>query len=199
MRATVNCIGWHLLCCLNYSICSPNQKYFAVVMKLSEQFRERLLILVLLVIRTFSGYDGTQDTIVAECFADSYDTWMSLFVSGLQVSITIHTNMKRYFLKVQSSIIQSLTLIFRDMLRYSGRSLQGSLLPVWEFCYRVCPLYLWTTVFGYSMSCYETRTEKRDQPLNGPTPRSLLDYQYLSEDGDENYENDVDALAHQVL
>ena len=68
--------------------------------ELTEQFRERLLVLVLLVIRTFSGYDGTQDTIVSECFADSYDTWMSLFVSGLQVSITIHTNMKRYFLKV---------------------------------------------------------------------------------------------------
>lgn len=59
---------------------------------------------MLLVIRTFSGYDGTQDTIVAECFADSYDTWMSLFVSGLQVSTTIHINMKRYFLKVSSCV-----------------------------------------------------------------------------------------------
>ena len=85
------------------------------------------------------------------------------------------------------------------MLRYSGRSLQGSLLPVWEFCYRVCPLYLWTTVFGYAENCYESRTEKLEPKRRVATPRCLLDYQYLGEDGDENYENDVDALAHQVL
>lgn len=85
------------------------------------------------------------------------------------------------------------------MLRYSSKSLQSSLLPVWEFCYRVCPLYLWTTVFGYPASGYEARNEKANKKQNEPVPRCLEDYQYLGEDGDENYENDVDALAHQVL
>lgn len=66
-------------------------------------FREKLLILVLLVIRTFSSYDGTQDSIVEECFNSSYSIWMSLFMSALQSSLTIHINMKRYILKVNSN------------------------------------------------------------------------------------------------
>lgn len=70
------------------------------------------------------------------------------------------------------------------MLRYSGRSLQTCLLPIWEFCYRVCPLYLWTTVFNYPISNYESRTEKYEQPPSRVTPRCLLDYKYLGEDGD---------------
>lgn len=54
-------------------------------------------------------------------------------------------------------VIQSLTLIFRDMLRYSGKSLQSYLFPIWEFCYKICPLYLWTTVFNYDIKNYESK------------------------------------------
>lgn len=110
--------------------------------------REKILILVLLVIRSFSSYDGSQDQIVDECFKESYDTWMSLFLSALQGQFKTHLNMKRYVLK-------SLTLIFRDMVKYSSKSLQGSLLPVWEFCYKVSHLYVWNIVFGKSIDSFE--------------------------------------------
>jgi hypothetical protein len=56
---------------------------------------------------------------------------------------------------------------------------------------------MWTTVFGYAASNYESRTPKAVNFTT--TPRCLEDYKYLGEDGDENYDNDVDALAHQVI
>ena len=61
----------------------------------------------------------------------------------------------------------------------------------------MCPLYLWTTVFNMDLTGLESKKPLRDQPK--PTPRCLLDYKYLGDDGDENYENDVDALTHQVV
>lgn len=53
-------------------------------MQISERVREKILILVLMVIRSFSSFDGSDDSIVDECFKESYDLWLSLFMSALQ-------------------------------------------------------------------------------------------------------------------
>lgn len=58
-------------------------------------------------------------------------------------------------------------------------------------------MYLWTTVFNLSISDYESKTQKIAN--SSKTPHCLTDYAYLGDDGDENFENDVDALAHQAI
>lgn len=71
------------------------------------------------------------------------------------------------------------------MLRYSGKSLQSYLFPIWEFCYKICPLYIWTTVFNYDLGGYEGK--KPEHIRSAATSRCLLDFKYLGDDGDENY------------
>ena len=53
-----------------------------------------------LAIQSFTWADGTDKVIVENCFALTYNDWMSLFVSSLQISIKKHINIKRYIIKV---------------------------------------------------------------------------------------------------
>ena len=68
--------------------------------ELSEVMREKLLYLVLQLIKTFSMLDGVQDDTVRECFDETFELWMSIFISAIQGSITLNLGIKKYILKV---------------------------------------------------------------------------------------------------
>ena len=57
-------------------------------------------MLLYLAIQAFTWADGTDKAIVENCFALTYNDWMSLFISSLQISIKKHINIKRYIIKV---------------------------------------------------------------------------------------------------
>ena len=59
--------------------------------ELSELMREKLLYLVLQLIKTFSMLDGIQDEVVRESFDGTFELWMSIFI------------IKKYILKVMLS------------------------------------------------------------------------------------------------
>lgn len=67
---------------------------------LSEPIREKLMYLVLQVIKSFSMLDGVEDEIVSECFEGTFELWMSLFISALQGSINLNIGIKKYIIKV---------------------------------------------------------------------------------------------------
>ena len=71
--------------------------------ELSELMREKLLYLVLQLIKTFSMLDGIQDEVVRESFDGTFELWMSIFISALQGSINLNINIKKYILKVMLS------------------------------------------------------------------------------------------------
>jgi len=62
--------------------------------------REKLLFLVLQLIKTFSMLDGFQDEVVRECFDGSFELWMSVFISALQGTVSLNINIKKYIIKV---------------------------------------------------------------------------------------------------
>lgn len=66
--------------------------------------REKLLYLVLQLVKTFSMLDGVQDDTVRECFDDTFELWMSIFVSALQGSIHLNLGIKKYIVKVSCFI-----------------------------------------------------------------------------------------------
>lgn len=68
--------------------------------ELSEAMREKLLYLVLQLVKTFSMLDGQQDDTVRECFDETFELWMSIFISALQGSITLNLGIKKYIVKV---------------------------------------------------------------------------------------------------
>ena len=71
--------------------------------ELSEALREKLMYLVLQLIKTFSLYDGINDQIVRECWEGNFDTWMSLFMGALKGSITSNIGVKKYIIKVEKN------------------------------------------------------------------------------------------------
>lgn len=68
--------------------------------ELTEAIREKLLYLVLQLIKTFSMLDGVQDETVRECFDETFELWMTTFISALQGSINLNLGIKKYIIKV---------------------------------------------------------------------------------------------------
>jgi importin-9 len=75
--------------------------------ELSEVMREKLLYLVLQLVKTFSMLDGVQDDVVRECFDETFELWMSIFISALQGSINLNLGIKKYIVKVIDSPCRS--------------------------------------------------------------------------------------------
>ena len=61
------------------------------------------MYLVLQLVKTFSPYDGLNDDIVRECWGDSFDSWMSLFIGALRGSPGSNIGIKKYTVKVPPS------------------------------------------------------------------------------------------------
>ncbi len=100
---------------------------------MTENLREKVLILLYITISSFAYADGVDDNIVHTCFDETYELWMSVFISTLQTSQKIFLGIKRFVVKI-------LTVIFRDFTHYSKKSLQTSILPVWKFFNQLMPL-----------------------------------------------------------
>jgi hypothetical protein len=64
--------------------------------------REKLLYLALQLIKTFSMLDGVQDEIVRQCFDETFELWMSIFISVLQGSVNLNLGIKKYIIKVST-------------------------------------------------------------------------------------------------
>ena len=58
------------------------------------------MYLVLQLVKTFSPYDGMNDEVVRECWGDSFDSWMSLFIGALKGSPSSNIGIKKYIVKV---------------------------------------------------------------------------------------------------
>lgn len=84
-------------------------------------------------ISSFAYADGVDDSVVHSCFDETYELWMSVFISTLQTS-------QKTFLGIKRFIVKILTVIFRDFTHYSKKSLQTALLPVWKFFNQLMPL-----------------------------------------------------------
>lgn len=111
---------------------------------MSEANRAKLLCLVLQIIKSFSPLDGVEDSIVRGCFEGTFELWMSMFISALQGSLNLNLSIKKY-------IVKTLVVIFRDMQRfltYKKYYKPGNLYTIWEFTYRMLPLYIWSHVWG---------------------------------------------------
>ena len=84
-------------------------------------------------ISSFAYADGVNNTLVHQCFDETYELWISLFISTLQTSIKKNLGIKRFILKIFS-------VIFRDFTHYSKKSLQIALQPIWKFFNQFMPL-----------------------------------------------------------
>ena len=62
---------------INYKIKKKKKK------KLSELIREKILLLVYQVFRSISYADGTDNNLVNKCLDNTFQIWMSLFLSAL--------------------------------------------------------------------------------------------------------------------
>lgn len=143
--------------------------------------REKLLYLVLQLVKTFSLLDGVNDQAVRECFDETFELWMSIFISALQGSITLNLAIKKYILKVIIQKMQILVVIFRDMQRYlSARKYQqpAHIYIIWEFAYKILPLYLWSHVWQQSQTLF---------PLAPKAPPPPTPFPY--------FDDDIDALC----
>lgn len=104
---------------------------------------------------------------------------MSLFISALQGTLNLNLTIKKYILKI-------LIVIYRDMQRYLTMRKYNQpthIFAVWEFTYRLLPLYLWGHVWDQKSAEFPPQPRKEDNP-------SEIDY--LS------YDDDSDALCSTV-
>lgn len=85
------------------------------------------------------------------CFDETYELWMSLFISALNSSPKSHINIKRYILKI-------LTVIFRDFTYYSRNSILKCLNPIWTFFNKILPLYGWNICYDIPLSVLDDNT-----------------------------------------
>ena len=65
-----------------------------------------------LAIQKFSYADETNDAFVAQCFDETYQIWMSLFLTALQTSAKSNLYIKFYILKVFLTFIYLSKRIF---------------------------------------------------------------------------------------
>lgn len=103
--------------------------------KLSEEQREKILIVLNLSVSCFSFADGVKNELVEKCFAETYDLWISTFVSALQSSVGS-------LLGIKKQIFRILIVLFRDFTFFSKKSLTVVLMPVWKFLNSFLPVYL---------------------------------------------------------
>ena len=91
-----------------------------------------------------------------ECFEGTFELWMSMFVSALQGSLNMNLSIKKYIMKI-------LVVIFRDMQRFIAAKKYykpGNIYTVWEFTYRVIPLFIWSHVWGEDCNRYPPQPKK---------------------------------------
>lgn len=128
---------------------------------------------------------------VSKCLDNTFQIWMSLFLSALQTSSKSHIFIKKLVLKV-------LIVIFRDFSMYSRKSLAISLIPIWKFFNSITQLYVGHNVYGIEL-------EAIDEMFNGtegkrlPRTRSRIatqediELRYLNED--DEYDNHIEGLC----
>jgi importin-9 len=140
--------------------------------------REKLLKLLYLAIESFSYADGVDKKIIHACFDQTYQEWMSIFVSALQTTVRSHLNIKRYILKI-------LTRIFSDLVHYTSKSLTLIIQPVWKFLNANLPLFIWSTVYGVPVEQIEDGMKEPPKEIlqKNVAAQSEPGFEFL-EDGD---------------
>ena len=81
---------------------------------------------------------------------------MSIFVTALQGTLNLNLSIKKYILKI-------LVVIYRDMQRYLSVKKYykpTQIYTVWEFTYRLIPLYLWGRVWNQDTDKYPPQPKK---------------------------------------
>ena len=79
-----------------------------------------------------------------------------MFISALQGTLNLNLGIKKYIMKI-------LVVIFRDMQKFLGYKKYykpKNIYIVWEFVYRVMPLYIWGHVWGEDVRKYPPQPVK---------------------------------------
>ncbi|EGR32294.1 hypothetical protein IMG5_089160 [Ichthyophthirius multifiliis] len=132
--------------------------YIYISIQLTEKQREKLMVLLYLTVSQFAYADDVNNQLVSQCFDDTYEAWMNLFISALKTNPKTHINMKRYILKI-------LTVIYRDFTYYSRKSIAQRLQPIWKFFNSILPLYIWTNVYGVPLNQLDDNLQPLKDPL----------------------------------
>ncbi|CAD8159758.1 unnamed protein product [Paramecium octaurelia] len=159
--------------------------------ELNEMLREKILLMVYLVLRSISFADGTDNSLVNKCMDNTFQIWMSLFLSALQTSPKSHIFIKKLVLKI-------LIVIFRDFGVYSRKSLALSLIPIWKFFNSITQLYIGHIVYQIDVEHIDGLfvEESKELPISNQriiNLRNDIEYKYLNEDDD--YENHIEGLC----
>lgn len=124
--------------------------------EVSEPIREKILLLVYQVFRSISYADGTDNHLVSKCLDNTFQIWMSLFLSALQTSSKSHIFIKKLVLKVNiKTYYKVLIVIFRDFAMYSRKSLAIALIPIWKFFNSITQLYVGHNVYQIDLDSIE--------------------------------------------
>eukprot|EP01017_Pseudomicrothorax_dubius_P030707 TRINITY_DN3852_c0_g2_i2.p1 TRINITY_DN3852_c0_g2~~TRINITY_DN3852_c0_g2_i2.p1 ORF type:complete len:1056 (-),score=282.50 TRINITY_DN3852_c0_g2_i2:43-3210(-) len=164
------------------------------------RLREKVLVLLYLAISSFAWADVSDEAIVAQCFDETYDLWMSFFLSALQTSPKSHIGLKRYILKI-------LTVIFRDLTKYSKKSLGAAVSVVWKFLNQNLPLYVWLVVYDIPIDFVDEGLRLLDESLVGKgrlagrvAPKKLNVETFGFElDEDHDSDNEIELIAMQLI
>ena len=84
-----------------------------------------------------------------------------MFVTALQGTLNLNLSIKKYILKI-------LVVVFRDMQRFltfKKYHKPAHIFAIWEFTYRIIPLYHWAHVWGQKVDSFppQPRTEEKQQ------------------------------------
>lgn len=143
--------------------------------------REQLLKLLYLCIETFSYAEGTDNSLIHACFDQTYQEWISIFISALQTSVKSNINIKRLILKI-------LTKIFSDMPYYTSKTLNVIIQPVWKFMNANLSLFIWSTVYGVPV-------EQIEDGMKQP-PKDIQTKKYSPNDEGFDLNEDADMIDY---
>eukprot|EP01017_Pseudomicrothorax_dubius_P041109 TRINITY_DN6546_c0_g2_i5.p1 TRINITY_DN6546_c0_g2~~TRINITY_DN6546_c0_g2_i5.p1 ORF type:complete len:631 (-),score=169.14 TRINITY_DN6546_c0_g2_i5:1645-3537(-) len=172
------------------------------------KLREKVLVLLYLAISSFSWAEDSDASVVAKCFDETYDLWMSFFLSALQTSPKSHISLKRYILKI-------LTIIFRDLPRYSKKSLGPAVNVIWKFLNQNLPLYVWSVIYDVPIENITDDLQLSDPSMigQGKTASRIsanakekeansaggFKYAGFELEEEQDYDNDVELIAIQLI
>jgi len=111
-------------------------KVFTEREDISEQTREKILMLVFLCIGKVAWAEYEEPTVVQRCLGETYSAWMSIFTSVL------HTSPEK-LLGPKLQIFKILCILFRDIKSLSAQSTQGFVFTLFKCLKKYLENFIW--------------------------------------------------------
>ncbi|EGR29523.1 importin 9, putative [Ichthyophthirius multifiliis] len=160
--------------------------------ELNEDQRVKLIVLLYMIVGSFAWADDLNNQLVSQCFDDTFEAWINLFMSALKTNPKSHIKMKIYILKI-------LNIIYRDFTYYSRKSISSKLIPIWSFFNSILPLYMWNCVYNVPLKFLNENIQPIDefwkQKEQKDEENISLGSHYLDEEDEQLYQNDIYRLT----